>query len=354
MSKFYYDVEKVKDVQIKINSLQSDLDHAKSKLNANIFALSTQNRPLLSALGSKKDGVKACINSMRNDMKNIDVLKERIGLLNSTLEDITTLVTECEDDAQFKIEGFKEYNGDNPAFDDVGQFGGDQGSPKGAFYRDVIRNWKDILFKDVDNREFGDLANIVKKYYPNMSGSEIMQYLKDANEHGCGYVAFTNTIFDNYKNNPEDFEKTFGFPMYKNGDLNFNQLFIDYFAYTCSKYYGGNPTAIATGVTDFNNAVNSWESYCKEHNIDTNVDTQIDIKNYDKISKKGQVIIWAQNDWTVCDPQTGEKKHYKGGHAMCVIGITPDGRYIVSSWGKQYYLEINSDTKYSFLQTQYK
>ena len=352
MSKFYYDVEKVKDVQSKINSLQSDLDHAKSKLNANIFALSTQNRPLLSALGSKKDGVKACINSMRNDMKNIDVLKERIGLLNSTLEDITTLVTECEDDAQFKIEGFKEYNGDNPALDDVGQFGGDQGSPQGAFYRDVQKNFKNILQivtkKDTTSKEFKDLADIVKKYYPNMNDYEIIKYLERANENGCGYVALTNTIYEIFKDKPEEFEKTFGFPMYKNGDLNFDELFIDLYS---SEYNikDGN------GTTQYDREI-IMEQYCEKHNIpvDLKTDVQVTPESFEKVQKKGQIIVRADTNYELYNPKTGKTKRYNDGHAMSVVGITEDGRYIVSSWGEKYYLKFNSDTNYSFSQVCYK
>ena len=352
MSKFYYDVEKVKDVQSKINSLQSDLDHAKSKLNANIFALSTQNRPLLSALGSKKDGVKACINSMRNDMKNIDVLKERIGLLNSTLEDITTLVTECEDDAQFKIEGFKEYNGDNPALDDVGQFGGDQGSPQGAFYRDVQKNFKNILQivtkKDTTSKEFKDLADIVKKYYPNMNDYEIIKYLERANEHGCGYVALTNTIYEIFKDKPEEFEKTFGFPMYKNGDLNFDELFIDLYS---SEYDVTN----GDGTDQYDQEI-IMEQYCKKHNIPVDVKPNVNVtpENFEKISKKGQISILAYDHYELYNPKTGKTKTLSAGHSMSVIGTTEDNRYIVSSWGEKYYLQIDNDTRYTFVQIQYK
>lgn len=352
MSKFYYDVEKVKDVQSKISSLQSDLDHAKSKLNANIFALSTQNRPLLSALGSKKDGVKACINSMRNDMKNIDVLKERIGLLNSTLEDITTLVTECEDDAQFKIEGFKEYNGDNPALDDVGQFGGDQGSPQGAFYRDVQKNFKNILQivtkKDTTSKEFKDLADIVKKYYPNMNDYEIIKYLERANKHGCGYVALTNTIYEVFKDKPEEFEKTFGFPMYKNRDLNFDELFIDLYSseYDVKNGYG----------TDQYDREIIMEQYCQKHNIPVDVKPDVNVtpENFEKVCKQGQIIISTNTNYELYNPATGEVKKYNAGHAMSVIGVTEDGRYIVSSWGTKYYLTLNDNTTYSFSQVCYK
>jgi hypothetical protein len=42
------------------------------------------------------------------------------------------------------------------------------------------------------------------------------------------------------------------------------------------------------------------------------------------------------------------------GHAMCITGVASDGRYIVSSWGDEYYLTLNSDTDYSFSQVSYK
>lgn len=188
MSKFYYDVEKVKDIQSKINSLQSDLDHAKSKLNANIFALSTQNRPLLSALGSKKDGVKACINSMRNDMKNIDVLKERIGLLNSTLEDITTLVTECEDDVE------KNLNYVDVDVDSI---------LASAPHRAVLKllhnqNGRDVInnFKKIDpNSLTKEQREILEKYYKELK-KEIVIINGSMPEQSIYIRDYYNTVYE--------------------------------------------------------------------------------------------------------------------------------------------------------------
>ena len=210
----------------------------------------------------------------------------------------------------------------NPAFDPYGSYGGNQGSAKNH-YQDK------------------DLQAIVRKYHPNYTEAQIRDYLKEMNSVGCGYVALCNTIFLEYIDDPDAFEEKFGFPMYKDGDLNFDALIVDFYTW-CDRPGAGT-------LIDSRKVL--WEGYCTEHGINVIVDNEITItpRNYDEIAEKGQVIIAIspviledENGKIVCNSI--------GGHAMTVTGVTEDGRYIVSSWGKTYY--VDPDTNFNRLQLQ--
>ena len=198
----------------------------------------------------------------------------------------------------------------SPAFDDDGQYGGRQASPS--------EHWQDV-------------ADIVRKYHPDWSIKQIRKYLETLNSEGCGYVAMINTIFLYYNGREEEFEKTFGFPMYKDGDLNYDAMVTDFY---CAK---DDPNHSGTGWAS---RERMWESYCKEHGIDADVhNVNVTAKNFNEVSKNGQivvglspVILYDKNGNCVFnDPDSG--------HAMTVTGVSEDGRLIVSSWGETYYLD---------------
>lgn len=100
-----------------------------------------------------------------------------------------------------------EYEIDSVVFDDTGDYGGDQGAPR--------------LSGGSDQEA---LYDIVRKHFPDMSDKEIKSYLNKLNSEGCSYVATINTIFAAYEGREEEFERTFGFSMYKNGDLNYGRV----------------------------------------------------------------------------------------------------------------------------------
>lgn len=89
-----------------------------------------------------------------------------------------------------------------------------------------------------------------------MSNGEIKNYLKKPNGEGCGYVAILNTILAVYAGRGDEFERKFGFPMYRNGDLNYDQLLVDFYATTGNREDGsparfidGGHAMMVTGVT---------------------------------------------------------------------------------------------------------
>jgi hypothetical protein len=340
MSKFSYDVQKVQTVQNSISNLRSQIESSKSKLSANIMLLSTQVT-LLSGSKQDRDFIKKCIKAIKKDMDNVVAIAERISLLDSTLNDINNILNESENDAQFYTDGYIAFDNDSPAFDDVGQYGGDQGSP--ISYVSRIKDLNQLL----KSQRYQDYKSIVQKYFPNMDDSQIKELLSTANSEGCGYVALINSIYSVYKDNPQQFEKDFGIPMYKNGDLNYDDLYLDLY---CSK-----DDANHSGTNPYSRQ-EIWQNYCSEHGVDAKITTDLNVTpdNFKKISQKGQIFIDVSTNWSLQNAETLETITEDAGHAMCITGVTSDGRYIVSSWGDECYLTLNSNTRYSFSQVSYK
>lgn len=123
------------------------------------------------------------------------------------------------------------YNPDNA---ELGLFGGNQGNLKSNI-EEYITDAK--------------IWEIVNKYYPDCSAEDIELLFYRMNYIGCGYVAAINTIFNEYLFYDEiDFQKRFGFPMYKlgfeNGKsikiFNTDYLFLDFFLYYAKNEEGFN------------------------------------------------------------------------------------------------------------------
>lgn len=245
-----------------------------------------------------------------------------------------------------------DYEIDSVVFDDEGGYGGDQGSPQQQYG---------------DTRE--NLYNIVKKYYPDMTDKQIQDYLRKLNSEGCGYVAIVNTIFRQYEGREAEFERKFGFPMYKNGDLNYNDLIVDFYTATDNHNKGWfwsdkinskeDPSATDGWGTTPESQKYRAELYLKEKDIPVSIQTnkKVTVSNYQKLAEKGSVII-NYHYGNLYDSDGNVVQYIDGGHSMTVTGVTEDGRYIVSSWGEKYYIDpkeiLNSQTSYDFVYYKYK
>ena len=206
----------------------------------------------------------------------------------------------------------------NPAFTGPqGQYGGKQHGP--------MQNYEDV-------------AEIVRKYHPDWSDKKIRKYLEQLNKEGCGYVAMINTIFLQYKGRPDEFEKTFGFPMYdEDGNLNYNALITDFYTAKDDPKHNG---------TRADSREQMWEEYCKDHGIDVDVrDVEVTAENYRDLARDGEIVVGLspvilyQRNADGSYTRTHNIKN--AGHAMTVTGVTDDGRLIVSSWGETYYLDAD-------------
>ncbi len=222
-----------------------------------------------------------------------------------------------------------------------------------------------------DPDEYHQLCTIVKSSFPEMTQKDIDALILKLRKEACGYVAMINSLFEAYIDRPDDFRHIFGFSMYAtDGSLNFNHVLVDLY---CKKdnhnggrflfwtwdFYSKNEDQIwkdadKDGKYEWvdrpfgNNEPQlkyRWESYCKEYGIKVKVSlfSTVTPKNFHTYRKKGYVSVLARN-YKITDDK-GNVSSSEGGHYMTITGVTEDKKkYIVSSWGKRYYLDP-SDVK---------
>ncbi|BCN31499.1 hypothetical protein [Anaeromicropila herbilytica] len=272
-----------------------------------------------------------------NELHNHFIMKDTLGLAADKYDSCEESILDYYGLIENNIQANKD--GRVVTFGVEGEYGGNQGGPAKRA-------------KDDDT-----LIDIVKKYFPNMSKDEIEDYLEKLNSEGCGYVAMVNTLFKNYEGREEEFEKKFGFPMCtvdKGGEkhLNFEYLITDYYAATDNHnqksflfFYWDHmdndedQSNTKGDGTTMDSREYRWEMYMKDHGIDVDVqsDVQITLENYSEYSKKVDIII-AIRPITLENELGDIVRNDAGGHAMTVTGITDDLRFIVSSWGRKYYV----------------
>lgn len=215
-------------------------------------------------------------------------------------------------------------------------------------------------------------ADIVRRYYPEMSEFSIKFNLKDMAQVGCGYTALANYIFESYKDKPQQYEEDFGFPMYyenyegkclpsvgylltdiyfysnknnvllerngvNNGDLEDGRLSAHGVVYedevrilNSDRYKNANLEMVT--IEDFYGETSSFADYqdkIKEA-LDNGNAIEFDATNYTlyKIDENNNV--------------SKSKEMVNAPHAMTITEVTEDGDYIVSSWGEKYVLDASS------------
>jgi len=235
----------------------------------------------------------------------------------------------------------EQYNG-------VGSYGGNQGSP--------LQN-------------FDDVADIVRSRFPDMTDSQIEQYLATLNSHGCAYVAVTNTIFTVFRDRPDDFEQTFGFPMHTDdGDLNYNAMIVDFYVWagrnqgvawwniwTCRDQHAAENGA---GLALRSAEQTYWEDYLRERDINVRMERGVEVtaENFAEVSQNGEIIVSMRPlSMYNCPNQSDRHDNRKGGHAVVITGVTEDGLLSVSTWGQRWYIDPVADAdKFEFIQVIYE
>ena len=106
------------------------------------------------------------------------------------------------------------------------------------------------------------ILDMLRDTYPDVSMEDYELYLNSLCSVGCGYVAFINMVFQYFEGREEEFESTFGFPMYEvdehgNVDYNYEYLILDLFnyiwgnsGYTIEELYGNTSENAIDGALD--------------------------------------------------------------------------------------------------------
>ena len=237
----------------------------------------------------------------------------------------------------------ESYHTHSKVFDDRGLYGGYQGGPA----------------SEENPRKKEKYYELIQSNRPNETWDEAKcdEYLKSVQNMGCYYTAYASIIFQHFESDPQCFEEIFGYPMYdENGEFDFNTLIVDMCSYD---------TSYVDGINVFE--VEGTEKFLKGHGIDVEhnkylgnrilqanpfgikFEKPVIPENVKELIESGeQIIIGAQYE-TLVSADGGENVSIGEGHAMLVTGVTEDGRFIVSSWGKKYYLEpCNGNDQYFY------
>lgn len=282
-------------------------------------------------------------NTIKQSLKlNSEELENIIKSVQSTNKALSEICTSYEK-AEKNIFNQKTKQ-TNPAFDVEGSYGGNQNNPV---------------------KKSDELADIIRKYYPDFTDEEVEDFLEKLKSEGCGYIAMVNTIFSQFVGREDEFEKTFGFSMYdENGDLNYDALVTDFYSATDNhnkknflmfSWDEVNESEDQSATKGFGTTRESreyrWEKYLNDHGIDVDVkNVEVTTDNYDKLASKGDLVV-GLSPCILYDSSGKEVVNINGGHAMTVTGKTDDGMYKVSSWGKEYYIKPD-DSVYSRMQFQ--
>ena len=219
----------------------------------------------------------------------------------------------------------------------------------------------------------------LQKYYPIesfKSEAEAMdfyeRYCTVIECSGCGYAAAANIVFKEYEGREKEFEETFGYPMYtvKNGEIDYNYEYfmLDYYNHE----YGGKYSIeelergldIGNNIEDFfridakssaaeikdldkylseaynidcsakEDWYNNFTIFSSDKGINNNLQNQVNNNDY---------VVYGGSNYDLYD-MDGNAYYMNGeGHYMMITGFTDDGRPIVSSWGKQFILDVKGE-----------
>ena len=243
-------------------------------------------------------------------------------------------------------------------------------------------------FRKEGNQKYVSLKD--KLQYMGFSKDEAAVILESINDRGaCSYADVCNNIFYHFRNNAEDFEKIFGYPMIvsNKGELNLNssELILDLYVFANSKENGGRffsknhiiPSALSDKIDVFERKIlNARNQVYVSHN-DAVVEKFLQSKS-PHLSFERDVFLW--NYWgnysydqdafiealnkversikdgyspSLCYYSNGnpirmlsyDPKVYSStstsvwnegeGHIVAITGVDSDG-FIVSSWGQKY------------------
>lgn len=218
------------------------------------------------------------------------------------------------------------------------------------------------------------INDIIKKYYPKASMEDKELLLARVTESGCGYTAAVNVLMDSYRGREEEFERNFGYPMYKidhkTGSIKYNYeyLILENFLFVNAEDYSieeladdmvsikkrgkdeyasvsGESKDISTGSNlstyeEFDNFLLSEYDVCmvvsaNSYDSKTDVDKVLNEAYEDNIP-----IVIGVGGYELQDMNGNIYKYSDGRHAMQVTEIKENGDIYVTSWGEKYKLKL--------------
>jgi hypothetical protein len=249
-------------------------------------------------------------------------------------------------------------------FDEAGAYGADQGAPKD------------------DTADYDEFRSIIQENTGRkLNDEELKTYLEKLNSEGCGYAAMTNTILQHYEGREEEFEQTFGFPMYKDGDLNYNTLLVDIYSSTDNHNKGWFGIDKVSKYEDYRVGEGFWgydsmldntnnsgvtlssseyriQKYLSDHGVESTVTNytngEITVENFYEYAAQGDVQLSFNGDLKMVDANGTVWQRDDVGHRMTITGVE-DGKFVLSSWGEKYYLdpsEVNGTMRFQVVNIQ--
>ena len=169
-----------------------------------------------------------------------------------------------------------------------------------------------------------------------------------------GKKAVLDSLTNYYRHNPSEFESKYGYnPLDSNGKLTSkamkaitserDQMVRD----ATDGVVKFENDEFGLGTDEFPNRLNHYLRDKGITNFKYDSQTTYSNRSITKALNKGKDVIICAKDFSLYDPSTGaEVRSNVGAHAMVVTGITPDGNYIVSSWGQQFIYKPGNGTTY--------
>ncbi|WP_022779835.1 hypothetical protein [Butyrivibrio sp. AE3009] len=266
--------EKLRQYSGEITTIMGELDGSLEEVKPSLEVLANQTMEESNALSKLGDALTQIVTAYTSAESNITGNMNGSGKGGSGNGPI--------DDDEAKDGSSELYDGD-------GQYGGDQMNfeKHDDVHHFLCFNWgKDLALYEFIRQHPG---------YENMTDDEIKAMLESFTDGGCGWVAETNMIFAEFEGRPEDFEKTFGFPMYdENGDLNYDKLAIDLYLSTQGKFYIGDDDI--KGDAALNSSICSYykkhpDEFKQRYGIDLKgADGKVTDDAWDKICEEGDAL----------------------------------------------------------------
>ena len=337
------DFNALNSIANKLNTAGTDLDAAMSILSGVYLAqesgaylrLNGANLSLKSVGGMvSAANVAQAVTSYRSALKRLSShcaamvggVRIAVSLFESVENKGVSHASDTSSDMDTASDG-GAYSIDSILFDDDGSYGGNQGSMDSIYKWNPIKCW--------------ELLGYLREYFPGMSILAAFRYFSRLNSVGCGYVALANTVFLEYEGRPREFERVFGYPMFKDGDLNYNRLILDIYATTDTAGFNDRQDGMPDGTLDDTRA-RIMENFLADKNVGvrTQANATVNERNFRQLTEGGGRVVLGYRNGYMYD--TNGSPHYiNGGHAITVTGVTDDGWYIVSSWGEQYYINAS-------------